>query len=54
METYEAIFRRRDVRAEYTGQPLDDAVLYSALPTEWPAIKARLETRVERHVSKAH
>ena len=33
---------------------LDDAVLYSALPTEWPAIKARLETRVERHVSNAH
>ena len=33
---------------------LDDAVLYSALPTEWPAIKARLETRVERHVSKTH
>ena len=31
METYEAIFRRRDVRAEYTGQPLDDAVLHRIL-----------------------
>lgn len=31
METYEAIFRRRDVRAEYTGQPLDDVVLHRIL-----------------------
>ena len=31
METYEAIFRRRDVRTEYTGQPLDDAVLHRIL-----------------------
>ncbi|WP_311348021.1 5,6-dimethylbenzimidazole synthase [Corynebacterium durum] len=31
METYEAIFLRRDVRAEYTGQPLDDAVLHRIL-----------------------
>ena len=31
MEIYEAIFRRRDVRAEYTGQPLDDAVLHRIL-----------------------
>ena len=31
METYEAIFRRRDVRAEYTGQPLDADVLHRIL-----------------------
>lgn len=31
---------------------LDDAVLYSALPTEWPAIKSGLEFRVAKHVSE--
>jgi hypothetical protein len=32
---------------------VDDAVLYSALSTEWPAIKAGLTTRVNRHVTHA-
>ena len=32
---------------------LDDAVLYSALPTEWPAIKAGLETHVGRHIRQS-
>ena len=50
-------FKRDGVLRAHTrlrNGALDDAVLYSALPTEWPAIKARLETRVERHVSKTH
>ena len=50
-------FKRDGVLRAHTrlrNGALDDAVLYSALPTEWPAIKARLETRVERHVSNAH
>ena len=32
---------------------VDDAVLYSALSTEWPAIKAGLTTRVNRHMTHA-
>ena len=27
MDLYEAVARRRDVRAEFSGEPLDDAVL---------------------------
>ena len=31
MDFYEAVARRRDVRAEFTGEPVDDEVLYRIL-----------------------
>lgn len=46
-------FRRDGVLRSYARHAngiLDDAVVYSLLPQEWPAAKRRLEDRVARHL----